>query len=177
MTPIDPLPSGLPSAAPANQIGERVLNALEAFVKQNEDNKRDMDDVKKSVGRIDEGLVKIREDVTNLKIENAADRSALIGLKESIERNNSKLDSLEEKITSRLHELDGKASDMKANITSLGVKTNTNLLIHASQFIALIIGVFSITANLNNQSRNLNNTAPTAGPYAAPPASKLQIQP
>lgn len=181
MSPSDPLQSGPPPAT-ANHIGEKVLNALDAFVKLGDDLRRDISDIKTEVTKLGESQERLRHEITDIKIANSNIQATISNIKDlseknsadmkaSIERNNIKLDHIEEKTSDRLHELDDRASDMKSNITALGVKTNTNLLLQTSQLIALVVGLITIIFNVNSLTKNINNISPNT---QAQPSQKLQ---
>lgn len=121
MSPAEPLPPGAPPATPANHIGEKVLSALDGFVQMGNDLRRDITDARSEIVKLGEAHEKPRSDVMDIKIANASILAGIAGVKESLERNNSKIDHLEEKTSDRFHQLDDRASDMKSNITALGV--------------------------------------------------------
>ncbi len=92
MSPAE-LPTGAPPASPANHIGERVLQALESFVKLGDDLRRDIAEIKTEVVKLGEGQEKLRTEVTDIIIANGEIKSSLAYIKDSFDRNNSDIKS------------------------------------------------------------------------------------
>lgn len=140
MAPADPLPTGAPASAP-NDIGAKVLNTLQSFIEVSHDLRRD--------------ISKLSSEITEVRIKSEGMDAKLSNMKESIDANGKQLDTLIEK-----------ASDMKSNITALGVKTNINILLVLGA-VAGLITMFNNMITAINASRN-GGSAPSTVIRPAP---------
>lgn len=81
--------------------------------------------------------------------------------------NNTKIDQLAEKTDARMLKIDERASDMKSNITSLGVKANANILLQSGGILVIVIGFITLVFNFKTLTRALNSTN-TGSQYSSP---------
>jgi hypothetical protein len=96
--------------------------------------------------------------VDNLRIDRATDHGTLIALKELTERLDTKVEGLDDKV-----------SDLKQNVTSLGVKANTNILFQGLGLTTLIFGLFGIYNLLNTVFNSARNSTASPSVITAPP--------
>lgn len=149
---------GPPPVAP-NDIGTKVLNALESFNDNTRSMLKEIESIRSEVKRLGEtsraDSDKLSKEVTDLRLEVKGIDTTLNSIKDSLGSYNGKIELLAEK-----------ASDMKANITAVQVKANLNILGHCIQVLVVITSFLTIISAVNNLSNTLNRDGAGMSPSA-----------
>lgn len=165
---LDPSVGGPPPAL-ANAVGEKIQNSIDAFTtkitaldKRVEHVEQALTSITRTLERQGEKLEKLEKlDSSLASIQKTIDRhdnllSRINDKLDKIEKVESLLTSLDkttERHTDLIDKLEERDADMKSNITSLGVKTNFNLLVQ----LGSVLGVVALLLNLNNTSKQLRD--------------------
>lgn len=151
----DPIPPVI------SETGQKINSTLEEFVR--------------AQYTLTERLEHLGDKVDNIRIENAGSNATLAAIKEAVDRSIGKLDGLDLKVNSKSEALEGKIADLKANMTALGVKANTNIFLQGGGILTLIFGLFTLY-NYTNANRSSGFSSPTVT-VPSPSPSPVKVLP